>query len=424
MNLLWVVNTVFPDAGKHLGIPASVYGGWMYGLAADIAKISDISLSVATVYNGSHSQSFKVNDVHYYLIPQRRTGEQVDPLIPYWRDVVSEFLPDIVHIHGTEFGHGMSLMSTYPDLKYLVSIQGLVSVCHRYFMAGLSTWDVLRSVTVRDLLRRDTLFQGRHDFFLRGEVEKEYIRKSIGVIGRTEWDFVHVKAIRPNVSYYFCNESLRDEFYSGEQWSLQSCQRHSVFVSQSGYPIKGLHQALKAVALLKNDYPDIRVTVAGPDITRRKTQLDRLKRSGYGQFICKLVKRYQLDSQVQFLGPLQAEAMKQAYLRAHVFVCPSSIENSPNSLGEAQILGVPCIATYSGGIPSMVQESGSALLYPFDEYEMLASKLSRLFMDSDLATKLSRLGMRSANIRHSRAVNLDQVLAIYQKVMYRHEVRR
>lgn len=46
--------------------------------------------------------------------------------------------------------------------------------------------------------------------------------------------------------------------------------------------------------------------------------------------------------------------MIEQYLKAHIFVCPSSVENSPNSLGEAQLLGVPCIGSIAGGIPSML----------------------------------------------------------------------
>ena len=106
---------------------------------------------------------------------------------------------------------------------------------------------------------------------------------------------------------------------------------------------------------------------------------DRLKRSGYGRFIFSLIRRYGIESHINFLGSLSAEGMKKAYLRADIFLCPSSIENSPNSLGEAQILGVPCLSSYCGGVPSMVKDGESALLYRFEEFEMLALIIDRLF---------------------------------------------
>ena len=417
MKVLWVVNTIFPDAAKQMGLAPPVFGGWMYGLAADLAASDNITLAVATVYSGSDFKSFTVNGIQYYLLPHNAKGiRRNNQKVSDWQKIIAEFAPDIAHIHGTEYGHGMALMNACPSLKYVVSIQGLVSVYHRYFLAGMSTWDVLRNISFRDIVRWDTLFHAKHDFYKRGLVEKEYIRRATAVLGRTDWDHAHALAINPNVNYQFCNESLRDEFYNGDKWLLENCRRHSIFLSQAGYPIKGLHQVLKAVALLKNDFPDILVEVAGHDITQSTTLKDRLKRNGYGRYIDRMIKQYWLLKHIKFLGPLSAEEMKKAYLRAHVFICPSSIENSPNSLGEAQLLGVPCIATYAGGIPSMVKDGVSATLYRFDEHEILASNVSQLFNSRDSVIALSINGDNEAQQRHDREVNLNALMATYAKV--------
>lgn len=46
----------------------------------------------------------------------------------------------------------------------------------------------------------------------RGKIEKEYIERSKFIIGRTDWDFAHAKAINPLIQYFFCNETLRPSF--------------------------------------------------------------------------------------------------------------------------------------------------------------------------------------------------------------------
>lgn len=410
MKILWVVNTIFPDAAIHLGMEPSVFGGWMYGLARDLANSEDVDLAVATIFPGAEFRSFCVNGIRYFLIPQQRGKAK---LKDSWLKIVSEFAPDLVHIHGTEFGHGMMLMNACSSLKYVVSIQGLVSVYYRYFLAGLSVWEVLGNITFRDVVRWNTLFHAKHDFYKRGQVEQEYIRRANAVIGRTDWDRAHSQAINPKVSYHFCNESLRDEFYSGEKWSLGSCRQHSIFLSQAAYPIKGLHQVLKAVAQLKDSYPDILVEVAGYDITNAATLKSRLKRSGYGRYIDSMIRQYGLEKHVKFLGPLRADEMKKAYLRSNIFVCPSSIENSPNSLGEAQILGVPCIAAYCGGVPSMVENGKGAVLYPFDEYEMLSFIINKVFSENKFTEYLSENGAAEATVRHNRLNNLSILKNVY-----------
>ena len=413
MKILWVVNTIFPDAAKHIGQSAPVFGGWMYGLASDIAKGGEINLAVATVYGGEEYLTFAVRNIQYYLIPR---GKSSCGKPEYWQGAVKDFQPNLVHIHGTEYGYGMALMQACPHLKYVVSIQGLVSVYYRYYLAGMSTRDVLSSITLRDVVRRDTLFHARETFYQRGLTEIEYIRRASAIIGRTDWDFAHVNAIRPGVPYYFCNESLRDEFYGEQYWEQDRCERHTIFLSQASYPIKGLHQVLKAVALLKTDFPDIQVNIAGPDITAAKTLSQRLRLGGYGRYIRQLLDRYALWSNVCFLGTLDAVQMREAYLKSHVFICPSSIENSPNSLGEAQILGVPSVAAYVGGIPSMVEDGSSVALYRFEEYEILAQHIRTVFSSDDFAMKFSEAGKVEAIARHDRKVNSIALQNIYKNI--------
>ena len=63
------------------------------------------------------------------------------------------------------------------------------------------------------------------------------------------------------------------------------------------------------------------------------------------------------------MGLLPAEDIKQRMLAAHVSVVSSSAENSPNTLGEAMMLGVPSVAAYAGGMPSMAEDGREVLFY-------------------------------------------------------------
>ena len=56
-------------------------------------------------------------------------------------------------------------------------------------------------------------------------------------------------------------------------------------------------------------------------------------------------------------------------------------------MGEAQLLGVPVIASYVGGVPDMVTHGETGLLYRFEEVEMLAEGIRNLFMNMALALR-------------------------------------
>ena len=205
---------------------------------------------------------------------------------------------------------------------------------------------------------------------------------------------------------------MRKEFYDGSSWEYEKCEKHTIFISQASYPIKGLHQLLKATPLILRDFPDTKILIAGHDITKVSTFVDRIKLTGYGKIIRKMIKKYHLEKHVDFLGPLNAEEMKKTYLKCNVFICPSSIENSPNSLGEAQILGVPCIASYVGGIPDMMKGCEENM-YRFEEVEMLAEKVCIVFRN-----KAKQINMQcKAKNRHDKLINGKALYDIYKSII-------
>ena len=417
MRILWITNTIFPAPSELLGIPAPIFGGWMYGIAKHISNVQGIRLAIATVYNEAEYKSLTIDGIVYYLLPKKTSSNHKKNAKYLWEKICNEFKPDIIHIHGTEYPYGLACMQSKPMLNYVVSIQGLVSVYSRYYFAGMTNWDIIKHITFRDIVRFDSLFNACHNYEKRGEFEKEYLLNIKHVIGRTSWDFAHTKAINPNLSYHFCNESLRDSFYISNKWDIKNKTNLTIFLSQSQIPLKGIHQVLKAVALLKKDFQNIKVRIAGQNIIKRENFVDKITFSGYSSYIRSLINRLSINENVQFLGILTEEMMIAEYKKAHIFICPSSIENSPNSLGEAQIIGVPCIATYVGGIPDMIEHGNTGLLYRFEEIEMLVEDIRKIFYDDKLALHLSLNGIKVAEERHNYKTNLNNTIEIYKNIL-------
>jgi len=268
-------------------------------------------------------------------------------------------------------------------------------------------------MTLRSLLR-PSLIQEQADMKRRGESELQLFKECKYVAGRTAWDKTQVWKSNPKVKYYHSDEVLREEFYSG-QWYYNSCRAHTIFASQSAYPLKGLHKLIDAMAIVKQHFHDVQLRVAGQDICyTNRPFFDRLRISSYGRLIRRLIEKYGLCDQVSFTGALNALEMKTEYLNCNVFVCPSSIENSPNSLCEAQLLGVPCVASYVGGIPDLMK-GDEEHLYRFEEVGMLAAKICEIF---ELRERVDTSRMReSAYIRHDADRVVDDLVMIYKGII-------
>ena len=95
--------------------------------------------------------------------------------------------------------------------------------------------------------------------------------------------------------------------------------------------------------------------------------------------------------------------MKERYLKSQVFVLPSSIENSPNSLGEAMLLGVPCIAS-------------EGLIYPADDPHLLAHDICEMFAHPEKAAQMARAGREHAGKTHDAQKNLEILHQIYTEI--------
>ncbi|MDF4222882.1 glycosyltransferase family 4 protein [Maribacter sp. M208] len=418
IKVLWVINELFPEVADYLKLETSYVGGWVNGLANNIKTKESIELHISTVHQVDSIKQFYDNKINFHVVPSVKNNQDYDKnLEKEWKVLISEVQPDVIHIHGTEYAHGLALMNSCPNQKYVISIQGLVSVYVKYYLANLSFSTILKNVSFRDVIRFDTIWQGKSKYKKRGKFELQYLTKTKNVMGRTDWDFAHAKSINQQVNYHFCNETLRDSFYTEVKWKFNKIEKFSVFLSQCSYPIKGLHQMLEALTIIKKYNPDVTLNIAGENILAK----NKIKITGYAKLIQRLITKYNLKDNINFLGILNEHQMKDQYLKSHVFVCPSSIENSPNSLGEAQILGVPSIASYVGGNHNLVNHGHDGYLYRFEESEILAQLIIKLFNKHELCERISSNAIVSGELRHNRKINANRNLEIYKNI-YIHNI--
>lgn len=421
MNVLWLTNIKIPKIDELEGNKnVTVSGGWLTGLAESMLgspKIETLTV-LFPVYDGKKHVGNNNKFFFEGINVEQRAFNNGNLDIQYFKDVFEKIIltkkPDVIHIHGTEFQLAYSLALACEKCGVLnqtiVSVQGLVGVYADHYFANLPD-TVYRRKTLYERVKNKSIVDNRNNYIRRGKYEKKIIELVPNVMGRTRWDKGCVNIISPDSKYYFCNETLRQEFYSG-QWEYDKCQKYSILLSQGAKPIKGLHMLIQAVNLLKERYPSISVTIGGNNLFRKK----QLEHDTYAKYLIKLANDYDIKNQIHFAGFLNAEEMKEAMLNANVFVSPSSIENSPNSLGEAMLLGVPCISSNVGGVADLLEDKREGFLYPFNEYYMLAYYLSVIFDDCELATKQGLNAKKHASVTHDPEKNFIQLMKIYNEL--------
>lgn len=420
MKILWLCNIMLPMIAEYFHKECSNKEGWLTGLSNQIMErkqengielavcfpIAHGECPVSDIIQGIHAYSFYEDVTKPHVYDKRLEGQ--------FREILKDFEPDVIHCFGTEYPHTLAMVrAANYSKKVLIGIQGLCYVYADEYMADLPKWVQYRFL-LRDLLKWDNIYLQKQKFVKRGEMEKEAIAHCSHITGRTPWDFKHTKCLKEDSGYHFMNETLRSNFYKG-QWDYTKCKPHSIFLSQGDYPIKGLHYMLKAMPEILKSYPDAHIYVAGQSIIKEGL-MGIIKCSSYGKYLKDLIKKLDLDEHITFLGKCDASRMKQQYLQANVFVCCSSIENSPNSLGEAMILGVPCVSANVGGIEGIFDKE-DGILYQAGNVTELSEAVLHIFEDKILAAEYGENARRHAMKTHDGENNYRTLVAIYESII-------
>lgn len=411
MKILWISSITFPEVIALLNNKKEDFrssGGWMVSLANAITQASDVSLIIVSVDSlVSEYTELKGRQMLYIVLPKGKCGDYYEK---QFRKISGKYSLDYIHIHGTEHKLGLHYLKACGNKNVVVSLQGVISEIANHYYDGLSWWNVFSNITLRDIIK-GSIFSEKRRFLGKGIIEKKILSMVTEVIGRTAFDKSFALSVNPDIKYHYCSEILRGDFYEG-QWDYSKCKKHSIFLSQSYYPVKGLHIFLKALPLVLKKYPDVEVRIAGFDFTYSNNGfINRLKRSGYGKIIRKMIRKNNLDSHIEFLGQLNAEEMKAEFLRSNVFICSSTCENSPNSLCEAQLLGTPCLASYVGGVPDTFV-GDNEFFYQYDNSNLLAYKIISLFENENIETSIMSEKVRK---RHCMDTIAQTVFSIYDK---------
>lgn len=415
MKILWLCNLVLPDFSEEFSIKRNNVGGWMEGMLHELDKVKEIEISlIFPIYDENRLRNGKCNGHKYYTFLSGINEEDNVGMVDTFVQILEEEKPDVMHIWGTEYYHSKAAVDACICCgivnRVIIDIQGLVSIYAKHYASGIPD-----SVIEKKDKNGEGILSEIEDFTKRGIYERYIFEKVKYVCGRTDWDEICVRQMNSHLKYMKCNRVLRKRFYECEEsWNPQKCVRHTIFVSQASYAVKGLHVLLNALPVVLNKYPNTEVYIAG------KKPMD-IKKTGaisvYGSYISEMIEKNHLSNSVHFVGALDENAMISYYLNANVFVSASTIENNSNSVCEAMYLGVPVVVSDVGGMSSIVKHKTDGILYPFDAEYMLAGWVCKIFEDDNFAMELSRKAKKNAKCRHDSETIGKTMIDNYAEMM-------
>jgi glycosyltransferase involved in cell wall biosynthesis len=389
--------------------------GWIESLEKVISQRTGIELGLCFFHPDKTFKS-KIGNTTYY--PISLYNNRARKLKHYFRyrysdakevekfvEVIEDFKPDLIHVFGSEASFG--LIAKHTSIPVIIHLQGLLNSClNAFYPPGVNAKDVFLFLGLNPL-KLITTFK-RHKFFKHNTRREAVILSSCRFfMGRTEWDRSISSLYSPESEYFYCGEVLRDAFYEASPWVKANKNRIVIVSTISKTSYKGMDLILKTARLLKlyGNY-DFEWIVLG--VSEYKFWEWKLG------FTCASVN-------VTLKGVVTADVLVEFLKASDMYIHPSYIDNSPNSICEAQLVGVPVISTNVGGVGSLINDGKTGMLVPANDPFVLAQNILELFSSPDKLTELGRNGRSIALKRHDRRSIISGLIDIYEQVVQQND---
>lgn len=415
MRVLWFSNTP-ANADEYFNKELKGTGGWLKALDQSLQK--NLELHVA-FYHDQNLKKFQYEKTRYYPIFSGEKGlfdKFFDILLSrtvFYEDVykylaiINDVKPDLIHIHGTENPFGY--LQDYVDIPVCISIQGNITVwSHKYFSGLERKFLKTTNSFIRRMLGVGEFNAQYKSFSKMKKREQDILRNCKYILGRTNWDYHITRIMAPDSEYFHAGEVLRQDFYDNT-WRFDQNRPLTVFTTTGNSFYKGFETLCYALKLLMDSAgKKIKWCVAGISESDSLVKATRKK----------LGKLYPKNG-LYLLGRLGEMELIEYLLDSSIYVMPSHIENSPNNLCEAMILGMPCIATFAGGTGSLMEHGNDGLLIQDGDPWAMAGAILELLDNHTKSEEMGKAAQIKAMVRHDKKRTVHDFMKIYESIKNR-----
>jgi len=163
------------------------------------------------------------------------------------------------------------------------------------------------------------------------------------------------------------------------RFTLRERPQPSLVWLRSFHTIYNPQLAPRTVARLSNDFPNIHLTMVGPDRGDQSLAATRQVATMLG-----------VGNRIDVVGGVPKAEVPNVLSKADIFLNTTNFDNTPVSVLEAMACGLVIVSTNVGGIPHLLENEYDALLVPPNDPVMMAAAVRRVLTEPDLAKRLSR----------------------------------
>jgi N-acetyl-alpha-D-glucosaminyl L-malate synthase BshA len=128
-----------------------------------------------------------------------------------------------------------------------------------------------------------------------------------------------------------------------------------------------------------------------------------------------LVRDLGIQARVHFLGKL--ESVNEVLPLADILLMPSELESFGLAALEAMACKVPSVATRVGGVPELIDDGITGLLYPVGDIDAMAHGVLSLLKDRDRLEAMREAGRKTAQKRFCSTLVVPHYVRYYEQVL-------
>lgn len=171
--------------------------------------------------------------------------------------------------------------------------------------------------------------------------------------------------------------------------------------------LKGMIAFTKAIPAILSKNEGYKIVIVGRDEMENGESMKSFMEKSLSKFTDRIV----------YTGALTKQELKKNYAQSRVCIVPSLWENYPNVILEAMAAGSAVAASYKGGIPEIIKDGETGILFNPLKPRDIAEKVNDLIADDEMRFRIASKARVVLKDRTTNSNEVENILSVYEQFL-------